>query len=89
VISETVEIQNKLGLHARAASVFVQTAQEFSSTITVSCDSATANGKSIMNMMLLQASIGSSIKIEIEGEDEADAMQSMISLINQKFGEEH
>jgi phosphocarrier protein HPr len=86
--TETIEIQNKLGLHARAASVFVKVAQEFSSSIEVVSPAASANGKSIMSMMMLQASIGSTITITVEGEDEKETISALIELINQKFGEE-
>lgn len=87
-VIETIEIQNKLGLHARAASVFVKVAQEFSSSIEVTSAVASANGKSIMSMMILQASIGSTITIKVEGDDEEKTMSALIELINQKFGEE-
>ncbi|MFT7688781.1 MAG: phosphocarrier protein HPr [Candidatus Azotimanducaceae bacterium] len=87
-LTESIEIQNKLGLHARAASVFVKVAQEFSSTIEVESASGSANGKSIMSMMMLQASIGSLIKITVEGDDENETMSAVLELINQKFGEE-
>lgn len=88
MLNRNIQIQNKLGLHARAASVFVKVAQEFVSTITVTSDHGSANGKSIMNMMLLQASIGSEINLSVEGEDENDAMDALITLIDQKFGED-
>ena len=87
MIEKTVTIQNKLGLHARAASSFVKVAQEFASAITVRSSSATANGKSIMNMMVLQAGIDSEIVIQAEGDDENESMQALLDLINQKFGE--
>ncbi len=88
MIEKTVKIQNKLGLHARAASSFVKKAQEFASTVTVTSSFASANGKSIMNMMILQASIGSEILIQVEGEDETESIQALLNLIDQKFGEE-
>jgi phosphocarrier protein len=87
LIEKTIKIQNKLGLHARAASSFVKVAQEFASSITVTSSSATANGKSIMNMMILQAGIDSEIVIQAEGEDESESMQALLDLVNQKFGE--
>ena len=88
MIQKTVKIQNKLGLHARAASSFVKIAQEFASTVTVTSSSATANGKSIMNMMILQASHGSEILLEVEGEDETESIEALSNLVNQKFGED-
>jgi phosphocarrier protein len=87
LIEKTIKIQNKLGLHARAASSFVKVAQQFASAITVSSSSATANGKSIMNMMILQAGIDTEIVIQAEGEDETESIQALLDLINQKFGE--
>ena len=87
VLKKKLHITNKLGLHARAASVFVKTASAFSSTINVSNSKNNANGKSIMSMMLLQASCGSLVEIYIEGEDETAAMAAIEALINDKFGE--
>ena len=80
-------IQNKLGLHARAASKFVEVSKEYQSAVNVSSESAQANGKSIMNMMLLQASKGTTIKIETDGEDEQAALDALLDLVNDKFGE--
>jgi phosphocarrier protein len=88
VIKRTVIIQNKLGLHARSASSFVRTVSAFASNVTVINEYATANGKSIMSMMLLQASQGSEIELHIEGEDEKETFDAIESLINDKFGEE-
>ena len=88
MIEKKIAIQNKLGLHARAASVFVNVAQEFASEITVTNTHSSANGKSIMKMMMLQAVIGSEIELRVEGEDEIDAMASLIQLIEKKFGED-
>ena len=87
MIVKVIEIKNKLGLHARAASVFVKTAGAFSAEITVSNPNKEANGKNIMSMMLLQAVCGSEIKVEINGDDEEAAMQAITALIEDKFGE--
>ena len=87
VIEQQAKIQNKLGLHARAASVFVQKAQGFSSQISVRNSNTSADGKSIMNMMMLQASIGSEIIIKIDGDDQEQAMIAILALIDDKFGE--
>ena len=87
VFKKKLAITNKLGLHARAASVFVKTASAFASTINVSNPETEANGKSIMSMMLLQASCGSEIDICIEGKDETEAMAAIEVLVNNKFGE--
>ncbi|HAK51806.1 MAG TPA: HPr family phosphocarrier protein [Gammaproteobacteria bacterium] len=88
MISEKVLIQNKLGLHARAASVFVKKATEFSSTITVRNLEKSSNGKSIMSMMLLEASCGTEIELQAEGDDEQLAIDALTELIAQRFGEE-
>ena len=87
VLERQAKIQNKLGLHARAASVFVQKAQGFSSRISVRNSNTSADGKSIMNMMMLQASIGSEIIIKIDGDDQEQAMIAILALIDDKFGE--
>jgi phosphocarrier protein len=87
VLKKKLAITNKLGLHARAASVFVKTAGVFASMINVSNQDKEANGKSIMSMMLLQASCGSEVDICIEGEDETEAMAAIEGLVNNKFGE--
>jgi phosphocarrier protein HPr len=88
MISEKVTVQNKLGLHARAASVFVKKAMGFSSAITISNSKADGNGKSIMSMMMLEASQGTELELKIEGEDEQLALQALIELIEKKFGED-
>ena len=80
-------IQNKLGLHARAASKFVEVAKEYEANINVTSPFSTANGKSIMNVMMLQASCNSEINIKIDGPDEQAAMTALAELIDNKFGE--
>ena len=87
VFKKKLAITNKLGLHARAASLFVKTASAFASKINVSNPDKEANGKSIMSMMMLQAAYGSEIDICIEGEDETEAMAAIEALVNDKFGE--
>ncbi|MBQ76641.1 MAG: phosphocarrier protein HPr [Gammaproteobacteria bacterium] len=88
MISGIVTIQNKLGLHARSANLFVRTATAFASSITVINEHATANGKSIMSMMLLQAAKGTKVELQVEGEDEQQALVALEALINNKFGED-
>jgi len=88
LISKRLQIQNKLGLHARAASVFVKTAGAFGSRITVRSPSKEANGKSIMSMMMLEAALGSEVEVIIEGADETEAMDAIEQLIADKFGED-
>lgn len=88
MIVEKATITNKLGLHARAASKFVSTAQEYSAKITVKVGDRSANGKSIMAMMVLQGVPGTELEICCEGDDEEDACQAIVRLINNRFGEE-
>jgi phosphocarrier protein HPr len=87
MIKESIEIINKLGLHARASTKFTQTASRFKSEIWVEKNGRRVNAKSIMGVMMLAAAKGSSIDIEANGEDEADAIISLKALINNYFGE--
>lgn len=80
-------IQNELGLHARAAAQFVQTANKFRAEITVSKDGEEVNGKSILNLMMLAAPIGSEIVLKADGEDALEMLESLLRLIDNKFGE--
>lgn len=82
-----MEIVNKLGLHARAASIFVKTASAFGSEITITNPEKEANGKSIMSMMLLQAACGTQIEVSIDGDDENEAMSAIEALVSSRFGE--
>ena len=88
MLEQIATIQNKLGLHARSASVFVKTASGFSSSIKVSNEYANANGKSIMSMMLLQAACGTEIVLQVDGEDEKEALEALLQLVNNRFGED-
>ena len=85
--TQTVKIINKLVLHARASSKFTQTASPFQSEIWVSRNGKRVNGKSIMGLMMLAAAQGTEITIETDGTDEIAAMQALVSLINDYFGE--
>lgn len=86
-IQTTVEIVNELGLHARAAAVFVKEANKFSADIMVGKDGFEVNGKSIMGLMMLAAQKGSSILLKIDGTDANEASEALISLIANRFGE--
>ncbi|HVS27239.1 MAG TPA: HPr family phosphocarrier protein [Burkholderiales bacterium] len=81
------EIVNKLGLHARAAAKITQLAGKFKSEIWLSRNGRRINAKSIMGVMMLAANQGASIAIETEGEDENEAMQALLDLIGNCFGE--
>ncbi len=82
------KIQNRLGLHARAAALFVRTANLFSSEVTLEKDGVEVNGKSIMGIMMLAAAKGSDVVIRAEGPDEGLAVEAIKSLIDAKFNEE-
>jgi phosphocarrier protein HPr len=81
-------IRNRLGLHARAAAKFVHTATRFTSHIRVSRDGRTMDGKSIMGILLLAASAGTTVVITADGVDEADAVEALCRLVEGGFGEE-
>ncbi|KND56067.1 Phosphocarrier protein, nitrogen regulation associated [Candidatus Paraburkholderia kirkii] len=81
-------IVNKLGLHARASAKLTQLAGNFQCEIWMSRNGRRINAKSIMGVMMLAAGIGSTVTIETEGaDDEAEAMQAILALIADKFGE--
>ncbi|MEW5942463.1 MAG: HPr family phosphocarrier protein [Pseudomonadota bacterium] len=82
-----VEIINKLGLHARASAKLAQAAGQFQSEIWLERNGKRVNAKSIMGVMMLAASKGSTINIETSGADEAEAMRALVELINDRFGE--
>ena len=83
-----VVIPNKLGLHARAAARLVSTASKFSAEVYLEKGDNRINGKSIMGVMMLAASKGTEINVITEGTDETAALQALISLIRNGFGEE-
>jgi phosphocarrier protein HPr len=83
-----VVIQNKLGLHARPAAMFVRIANQFSSEIIVEKDGEEINGKSIMGLMLLAAGQGSKLKITAHGNDAENALKAIAEIIENKFNEE-
>jgi len=81
-------IVNKLGLHARASALFVKTASRFTSEVKLAREGVEVNGKSIMGIMMLAASKGSTVRLTVDGIDEADAMNTLSELITNGFGEE-
>ena len=85
---KTVEIINKLGLHARAAARFVETAAAFESDIEVNSGEKNVNGKSIMGLMMLAAARGATLELTIRGRDEEKALMTLVKLIEDRFGEE-
>ncbi len=87
MIKATARISNKLGLHARASAKLSKLAGSFRSEVFMSRNGRRVNAKSIMGVMMLAAGIGSDVELETEGDDEATAMQALIALIDDKFGE--
>lgn len=87
MLEQTITISNKLGLHARASAKLTKTAGQFQSDVWLTRNSRRVNGKSIMGVMMLAAGIGSEVLLETDGPDEAQAMQALVDLINDKFGE--
>lgn len=85
--SAQVEITNKLGLHARAAAKLVKTAAVFASDITIGRNEQNVSAKSIMGVMMLAASKGTVVNITAEGEDAEEALDAVVDLINDRFGE--
>lgn len=86
-VEKTLDIQNELGMHARAATKFVQLANHYQSEVTVEKDGQQVNGKSIMGVLLLAAARGSQITVRCDGGDAAEALMALAALINDKFGE--
>lgn len=87
MLTREVEIINKKGLHARAASKLVQLATKFRSRILLNRDGQKSDGKSILGVLVLAAHMGSRIVISTEGDDEQAAMDALVDLINRKFDE--
>ena len=88
MIEREIAIQNRLGLHARAAAKFVQTASRFRSAVKIRKNGEEVDGKSILGILLLAASQGTRIVIAVEGEDEKEAFAAVEDLITRRFDEE-
>ena len=87
MIRRSVTISNRLGLHMRAANVFADAASRFGASIQVVRGGLKVNGKSIMGLMMLAAPCGTEIHIETNGADEQAAMDELIRLVEDGFGE--
>ena len=87
MIAENITIINKLGLHARAASKLVNCASQFESEVFIIRKGNRVNAKSIMGVMMLAASKGVELGLEIEGSDEQSCRDALVDLINDRFGE--
>ena len=84
---QDANIINKLGLHARASAKLTQTASAYACDVWLERNGRRVNAKSIMGVMMLAAGIGTEITLETNGEREEEAMQALVDLINDKFGE--
>ncbi|MES2425036.1 MAG: HPr family phosphocarrier protein [Pseudomonadota bacterium] len=87
MIKTTTTISNKLGLHARASAKLTKLAGSFPCDIWMTKGERRINAKSIMGVMMLAAGIGSMVEVETDGEREDEAMQALLALIHDKFGE--
>jgi phosphocarrier protein HPr len=87
-VSRELLIINKRGLHARASAKFVQTVEAYDAAISVSKDGMTVGGTSIMGLMMLAASPGTSIFVEASGNQANEALEALTALIENLFGEE-
>ena len=87
MIQTTINISNKLGLHARASAKLTKMAGSFPCEVWMSKGERRVNAKSIMGVMMLAAGLGSTVVVETDGRDEQAAMNALVALINDKFGE--
>jgi phosphocarrier protein HPr len=89
MIVRVVTIRNKMGIHARPASLFVQTVSKYKSDVFISKNGNEVNGKSIMGVISLEGSCGSQMTLRVKGEDEKATMNDLVDLIERrKFDEE-
>lgn len=84
---QSLEIVNRLGLHARAAAKLVHLASSFRSRVTIEVEGEEVDGKSILGILLLAAGVGTNVIVRAEGEDEATALARIVQLFADKFGE--
>lgn len=87
MITTTITISNKLGLHARASAKLTKLAGSFKSEVFMKRNDRRVNAKSIMGVMMLAAGLGSTVELEVDGPDEDAALAALTALINDKFGE--
>ena len=87
MIKNTLTISNKLGLHARASAKLTKLAGSFKAEVFMSRNGRRVNAKSIMGVMMLAAGLGSEVEVEVDGADEQLAMDAIVTLVNDKFGE--
>jgi len=87
MIQSELKIVNKLGLHARAASLFVKATEKYKCRVEMEKEGVKVNAKSIMGILMLAAPLGSTVKIITDGEQEEECINELVELINGKFGE--
>jgi len=87
-VVKKMEIKNRLGLHARAAALLVQTVNRFSAEVKISKDGQRVNGRSIMGVLTLAATKGSKIQVEAKGKDAEEALRAIEKLVEKKFHED-
>jgi len=88
IVKKSLQIENQRGLHARAAAKFVKCAEEFDAEVMVTKDDNHVSGTSIMGLMMLAASKGTSIDIQVSGADATEAANAIETLVNNRFDEE-
>lgn len=88
MLQQTVTIRNKLGLHARAAAKLVNTAGRYESSVVLQNGEKSADAKSIMGIMMLAAAQGTELELTVDGDDETEALESVVSLFDDLFGEQ-
>ncbi|MFT9497406.1 HPr family phosphocarrier protein [Anaerosolibacter sp.] len=88
MLERTIEIQNKEGFHARPATVLIKEASKYGSNIEIEHNGRLVSCKSIISLMTLKAKQGDTVKVYVYGDDEGEAMDSITSLFDNRFGEE-
>ena len=88
MISKEVVLENKLGIHVRPASLIAKTSSKYKSDFIIQKDEMEINGKSVMGIMMLAAGYGTKLKLIIDGIDEEELVREIVSLFENKFGEE-
>lgn len=87
MIKRTLTISNRLGLHARASAKLTKLAGSFASEVFMTRNGRRVNAKSIMGVMMLAAGLGAEVELEVDGPDEVAALQALVGLIEDRFGE--
>jgi phosphocarrier protein len=86
-VEQNCQIQNQLGLHLRAAAAFVKVAERYKSEVSLERDGVRANGKSIIALVTLAASLGTQVKVVADGPDATEAVGALVALVEDRFGE--